>query len=448
ILNFGLSLSATASDFNHDGWVDIYVSNDFDSPDYLYINNQDGTFNEVAKTSLKHTAQYGMGADIADYNNDQLLDIAQVDMTPEDNRRSKANMSSMNPLGFEKMVKAGLNHQYMQNCLQLSRGVDESGNPIFSEVSRLSGIATTDWSWSILFADLDNDGWKDITISNGTRRDINNRDYFNTLKTRNHFGGVNLSAEEIQNIPSEKISNYVFRNRGDLTFENVVEKWGWEEKTFSNGAAYTDLDNDGDLDFVINNIDQEASVYENNNIQNNNYLSVTLNGPKHNKNGLGAKTYVTVSESSQYSEMTLTRGFQSSVPPKMHFGLGKSKIVDEIRVIWPDGSTSKMSNISGNQNLIVDFQDAQQKQQPISSKKKIFKTISPSSLGIDFKHNENKYDDYIYEPLLPYETSKLGSGVAVADVNGDGLDDMYLGGASYQPGILYIQTDNGNFQKS
>ncbi|MEO9872307.1 VCBS repeat-containing protein [Ekhidna sp.] len=448
ILNFGLSLSATASDFNHDGWVDIYVSNDFDSPDYLYINNQDGTFSEISKTSLKHTAQYGMGADIADYNNDQLLDIAQVDMTPEDNRRSKANMASMNPLGFDKMVKAGLNYQYMQNCLQLNRGLDENGNPVFSEVSRLSGISTTDWSWSILFSDLDNDGWKDITVSNGTRRDINNRDYFNALKSRNHFGGVNLSAEEIEQIPSEKISNYVFRNNGDFTFENMVDQWGWGEKTFSNGSTYADLDNDGDLDFVINNIDQQASVYENNNPDKNNYLTITFNGSENNRNGLGTKAYIHTRTLTQYSELTLTRGFQSSVAPQLHFGLGKAEKIDSIKIVWPDGSVSKRTNVKVNQNLVVDFANESKSADIRAKENSVFETLSSSTMGVDFKHTENKYDDYYFEPLLPHQTSRLGSGVAVADVNGDGLEDIYMCGASGQAGALYVQNSEASFEKT
>ncbi len=449
ILNFGLSLSATTSDINNDGWKDIYVSNDFDSADYVYINNRDGTFREVSKTSLKHTAQYGMGADIADYNNDSFLDIAQVDMTPEDNRRSKANMSSMNPLGFTKMVKYGLNYQYMQNCLQLNRGVDANGNPIYSEVSRISGISTTDWSWSILFSDLDNDGWKDITVSNGTRRDINNRDYFLALKTRNYFGGVKLSAEEIQKIPSEKIANYVFKNNKDLTFKNVVKEWGWEQKTFSNGAAYADLDNDGDLDFVINNIDQQATVYKNNNSGNNNYVTVTLKGTNKNVNGIGAKVYVTADELKQFGELTVTRGFQSSVAPNLHFGLAKAENISSIEVIWPNGYTSKVKDIQSNQNVIIDYATAQ----PISNtdpieKQSLFTTIIPDSIGIDFIHKENAYDDYAKEPLLPHQTSKLGSGVAVADVNGDGLEDFYVGGASQQAGALYVQNQVGKFEKT
>ncbi len=448
ILNFGLSLSATISDFNDDGWKDIYVSNDFDSADYMYINKGNGSFEEMALSVLKHTAQYGMGADIADYNNDNLVDIAQVDMTPEDNRRSKANMASMNPIGFKKMVEAGLNHQYMQNSLQLNRGKDDIGNPVFSEVSRLAGISTTDWSWSVLFSDLDNDGWKDITISNGTRRDINNRDYFLKLKSRNHFGGVKLSAEEIQKIPSEKIANYVYRNNKDLTFDNVVEEWGWTEKTFSNGATYADLDNDGDLDFIINNIDQKVSLYQNNNIEKNNYVKIKLEGPKNNVNGLGAKIYVSTDSLTQFNELTLTRGFQSSVPPEVHFGLGKKDNIKSIKVIWPNGMVSTVENAKVNHTMVINFSTAEVIEENESREKKIFNTVEPESFNVDFVHIENGYDDYLSEPLLPYQTSMLGSGLAIADVNEDGLDDFYVGGASGQSGALFLQNSQGKFYRS
>ncbi len=446
ILNFGLSLSATVGDFNNDGWKDIYVSNDFDSADYLYINNKNGTFLETAAHAINHTAQYGMGVDVADFNNDKLLDIAQVDMTPEDNRRSKANMASMNPMGFTKMVKAGLNYQYMQNCLQLNRGSDSNGVPVFSEVSRLAGISTTDWSWSILFADFDNDGWKDITISNGTRRDINNRDYFKALKSRNYFGGVKLSAEEIQKIPSEKVANYVYKNTKDYTFRNMVKEWGWEEKTFSNGAVYADLDNDGDLDYVVNNIDQSASVYRNNNLDNNNYLQVALKGTKHNKNGLGAKVFVVSGTLEQCRELTLTRGFQSSVTPRLHFGVGRSQVISEVKVVWPNGTMSIVHDIEANQNLVIDFSSAKAPNQKEVGAVTVFETVRPDSLHVDFKHVENSYNDYHFEPLLPHQTSMLGPGVAVGDVNGDGLDDFYLGGASKQAGVLYIQKGTGKFE--
>lgn len=448
VLNFGLSLSATTGDFNNDGWQDIYVSNDFDSADYLYINNQDGTFKEIAKVAVNHTSQYGMGVDVSDYNNDALLDIAQVDMTPEDNRRSKANMASMNPIGFTKMVKAGLNHQYMQNSLQLNRGTDANGNPVFSEVSRIAGISTTDWSWSILFSDLDNDGWKDLTISNGSRRDINNRDYFDQLKSRNHFGGVKLSAEEIQQIPSEKVTNYIYKNNKDLTFKNVVNEWGWEEKTFSNGSAYTDLDNDGDLDFVINNIDQEASIYKNNNLDNNNYLQVTLKGTAANKNGLGAKVYISSNELEQFNQLTLTRGFQSSVAPQLHFGLGKESDISLVKVVWPSGFVSEIKNVKANQNLVVDFSSAiKPNKTKFIEDTRVFKTIALDSVAVDFKHIENSYNDYNIEPLLPHQASMLGSGVAVADINGDDLEDFYIGGASGQSGALFVQNNQGQFNR-
>jgi len=448
VLNFGLSLSATAGDFNNDGWKDIYVSNDFDSADYLYLNNKNGTFKEIARDAVNHTSQYGMGADVADYNNDNLLDIAQVDMTPEDNRRSKANMASMNPIGFTKMVAAGLNYQYMQNSLQLNRGNDADGNPLFSEVSRIAGIATTDWSWSILFSDLDNDGWKDVSISNGTRRDINNRDYFDRLKSRNHFGGVQLSAEEIQQIPSEKVSNYIFKNTKNYTFKNVVKEWGWEEKTFSNGALYADLDNDGDLDYVISNIDQVASVYRNNNLDRNNFLQVALNGPEHNKNGLGAKIYVSSKELKQMSELTLTRGFQSSVAPELHFGLGKVDKIDEVKVVWPNGKVSRQTDVRANQKLLINFSEAQIPQTKLQKSLPVFRTVPLDELGVDFKHTENNYYDYNVEPLLPHQTSMLGSGSAVADVNGDGLEDFYIGGATQQAGALFVQNAEGKFVKT
>ncbi len=448
ILNFGLSLSATAGDFNNDGWKDIYVSNDFDSADYLYINKQDGTFEEIAKNALNHTSQYGMGVDIADYNNDNLLDIAQVDMTPEDNRRSKANMASMNPLGFTKMVDAGLNYQYMQNSLQLNRGTDSIGNPIFSEVSRIAGISTTDWSWSILFADLDNDGWKDLTISNGTRRDINNRDYFLQLKSRNHFGGVKLSAEEIEQIPSEKVSNYIYKNTQNHTFKNMVSEWGWEEKTFSNGATYADLDNDGDLDVVLNNIDQKASVYRNNNKADNNFLQVTLVGPESNTKGIGTKVYLSTEEGEQLNELTMTRGFQSSVSPRLHFGLGKNDSIARVKVVWPNGSVSKLDAVKVNQNLTVEFVSAKKMNSLESENAPLFETVNLDSIGLQYRHKENNYYDYALEPLLPHQTSMLGPGVAVADVNGDGLDDFYVGGASQQAGTLFIQNTSGKFQKT
>lgn len=447
ILNFGLSLSATVGDFNNDGWKDIYVSNDFDSPDFFYLNNQNGTFKEVSKTVLNHTSQYGMGADISDYNNDNFLDLVQVDMTPEDNKRSKANMSSMNPRGFSNMVANGLHYQYMQNSLQLNRGMDSNGDLSFSEVSRISGISTTDWSWSILFSDLDNDGWKDIMISNGTRRDINNRDYFKKLKTKMHFN-KNLLAEDVMKIPSEKISNYIYKNNSDYTFANVTNEWGIINKTFSNGAVYADLNNDGNLDMIVNNIDEEASIYRNNNPSNNNFVKIKLEGPDINKNGLGTRITIFTENGTQMQELTLTRGFQSSVAPEIHFGVKKLDSISLIKIIWPNGKVSEKRNIKANQTLVIDYKDSKVTVPETLDTKKLFETANTNNLNVAYEHIENSFDDYYKEPLLPHKTSMLGPGITVADVNGDSLDDFYIGGASQHSGALYIQNIKGEFIKT
>ena len=264
--SYGLTLSATIGDINNDSYPDIFVSNDFSSPDYMYLNNQDGTFTDIIKESTSQTSFYGMGADIADFNNDFNLDYIQVDMDARDNRRSKANMASMNVDLFWSTVNYGFHYQYMHNTLQLNRGVFNGNKPFFSNVSRLSGISSTDWSWGPLFADFDNDGWKDIFISNGTRREINHRDYFNELKLRPMAKDSLLYYS--QNIPSEPISNFIFKNNTDLSFSDVTKDWGLDLKNFSNGTAYADLDNDGDLEIIVNNIDQEAQIFENNSSHN------------------------------------------------------------------------------------------------------------------------------------------------------------------------------------
>ena len=294
VRNFGLSLSATIGDLNNDGWEDIYVSNDFMSPDFMYLNNQDGTFKEVIKEATSHTAFYGMGVDISDINNDGNLDIFQVDMDANTNRRKKANMASMNPELFWSTVDAGYHYQYMHNTLQLNNGIQQDGVPKFSNISRLTGTSSTDWSWGPLFADFDNDGFKDLFISNGTRREINNNDYFNQIKE------MNLKEEDLLEaalkIPSEKIDNFVFRNNGNLNFERANDIWGIEYKGFSNGVVYADLDNDGDLEIITNNIDDEASVFENRSSDKNHYISIQFEGVQGNKFGLGNRVYIKTNE--------------------------------------------------------------------------------------------------------------------------------------------------------
>ncbi|PCJ96281.1 MAG: hypothetical protein COA50_07480 [Flavobacteriaceae bacterium] len=450
LLSHGLSLSATVGDLNNDGYPDLYVSNDFASPDYMYFNNGDGTFTEKSQEQTKHTAFYGMGVDIADFNNDGLLDMAQMDMTPEDNRRSKANMGSMNPQNFKDMLNSGLHSQYMKNTLQLNNGLNKKGYPIYSDIAYIAGVANTDWSWSSLFADLDNDGFKDLYITNGTRRDINNKDYFKEIQAgKNYFSEKkeeNNQLKWVEEMPSERIDNYMFKNNGDLTFSKVNNDWGIEYKGFSNGAVYADLDNDGDLEMIMNNIDDKATVFKNHTseIGLHNYLQIAFKGEKKNVFGIGAKVTLYHNTKSQYQELTLTRGFQSSVSPNMHFGLGTAKKVDSLKIQWPDGKQQMIENIASNKKLIVNYLDASNLLKKNKSNLQMLVDVT-SNAGIFFKHQENRYDDYRNEVLLPHETSKLGPALTAADVNGDGLDDFYIGGAHQQSGALFIQQKDGSF---
>lgn len=440
---FGLSLSATAADLNKDGWPDLYVSNDFSTPDYLFMNNKDGTFSEVVRQSTKNTSFYGMGVDIADFNNDQLLDILQVDMTAQNNRRSKANMASMNPSLFWSTVNSGFHYQYMQNSLQLNNGNLLDTLPDFSNVSRLAGVSSTDWSWGPLFVDLDNDGWKDIFISNGTRREINNRDFFLKIDKKGVHPDSTLAKSLA--IPSEKIDNFVFKNNKDLTFEKVNKKWGIEHKGFANGSVYADLDNDGDLDIITNNIDEEATVFENLSSSKTNYLALEFKGPEKNKKGIGVKAFLYQKDNIQFQEMTLTRGFQSSVAPRFHFGLGQQKSIDSITIIWPDSSKQTISNPKINNLLKIDYGLAQKTTTKKNSESTLVFTAAEKSL-LEHRHIENYYDDFLKEILLPHQTSMFGPNVGVGDMNGDGKDDFIVGGSKGNEATLYFQNNKG-FEK-
>jgi len=444
--SFGLTLSATVGDVNNDNWPDIYISNDFSTPDYLFINNKNGTFTEQIKNTTKQTAFYGMGVDIADFNNDQLLDILQVDMMAKNNRRAKANMASMNPELFWSTVNAGFHYQYMQNNLQINNGIMNDSLPIFSNVARLAGISSTDWSWGPLFADLDNDGWKDIFISNGTRREINNRDFFGEI-TKKGLSKDSLLAKSLA-IPSEKIDNFVFKNNGDLTFDTVNTDWGLTYKGFSNGCVYVDLDNDGDLEIVTNNIDDYAAIFENKSSEKNNHLTLKFKGADKNKFGLGVKVKLTADSVTQFQEMTLTRGFQSSVAPRLHFGLGKADIVEKIKVTWPDGKIQQLINVDKNQLIEINYNDAQLASEEVEYKKSnvLFSTIRDTTIVVNHKHSENYYDDFQKEVLLPHRTSMFGPGLSVGDLNGDKLEDFVVGGATQSEAGIYFQTVNG-FEK-
>lgn len=433
-------LSASIGDFNNDGWPDVYVANDFLEADFLYINNHDGTFTDRLQESFNHISSNSMGSDFADFNNDLQLDLLVLDMTPQDHIRSKSNMPSMSTENFNLIVNSGYHYQYMQNTLQLN-----NSNTTFSEIALLSGLAKTDWSWAPLFADFDNDGFKDIFITNGILHELNNQDFRNNIKRKIlNKEKMDLSVA-VNMMPSEKLSNYIFKNNGDLTFQNKIKKWGLNEKTFSNGAAYTDLDNDGDLDLVVNNLDDEAGIYKNNTTQN--YIQINLKGPKHNTIAIGTKVIIQVENQKQMQEVYLSRGFQSSINHKLTFGVGNNEIVNKIQVYWSNNKTSELSNVKVNQLIEMKYENSKPIVEKGNNKKTFFEKVKASSLGIEFKHEENDFDDYKKQILLPHSQSKNGPFMDAADVNGDGLIDFFIGGAVGQAGELYLQLLNGKFQK-
>ena len=442
VQNFGQTLGIVASDFNNDGWTDLYLSNDFKVPDYLYINNKDNTFREVIKESTNHTAMFGMGADAADFNNDGLLDIVQVDMTPSDHKRSKTNMASMSPSTFYKSVALGFHYQYMQNTLQLNNGNNFFGSPVFSDVSQMTGLSSTDWSWAALFADLDNDGLKDVFITNGILRDVNNNDAIISFDKASFFG----NKTDYTKLPSTPISNYAFHNTGGLSFNDKTQDWGLDEKGFSNGVAIGDLDNDGDLELIVNNINAPASIYNNLTPNEHNYLRIKLLGPESNPFGIGTKITMLNHDKIQYIDHTLTRGFQSSVEPFIHFGLGNSDTVTQLQVTWSDGRKNSYYNISVNQVLEVTYHDSHLVTDPGKTEQMNLPFARAQNTNLSFVHSENEFDDFANEPLLPHKNSNLGPGSAVGDVNGDGLKDIFIGNAEGSVAKLFIQTLSGQFE--
>jgi ASPIC and UnbV. len=448
VLTFSLGVSTT--DINQDGWPDIYIANDFKEPDYYYINNKDGTFTEQLRKSISHTSLYGMGIDVADYNNDCLPDIVELDMLPEGNHAQKMHMGTDGFDQYNPLFLKGMPYQYMKNSLQKN-----NGDGTFSEIGQLAGISNTDWSWSPLFCDFDNDGRKDLFISNGYKRDntdIQFMKYAMDQSIRMQRGGSAINVSEyISHMPGIRIENYIYQNAGDDRFVNKIADWGLDEKTLSHGAVYADLDNDGDMDIITNNTDDYAGVYKNNaeKLDSNNFLKIKLKGNSKNSLGFGAKVYVMAGGIKLYQEQNPVRGYCSSVDPVLNFGIGKIKNIDSVLVIWNDnkpqganGTQQVIRNVKANQTINVVQEQAIPYSVPAPAVPRY--SVDTTQL-VPFVHSENDFNDFTVQVLLPNYLSRQGPCMAKADVNKDGREDIFIGGAKGQAAQLFIQTASGSF---
>ena len=454
----GYGLGVVASDLNGDGCPDLYVANDFQGDDYLYINSCRGTFKQSVAKSMGHTSRFSMGVDAADFNNDGRFDLVVLDMFPEreDILKTSANAEAANV--YSMRLEAGYHPQLTRNTLQLNRGAGR-----FSDIGYLAGVFATDWSWSPLFADLDNDGLKDLFVTNGIYRRPNDLDFLSyvTQMDVQYSLSQGITKENLgllKKLPQVPLANYAFHNNGNLTFTNLADAWGLAQPGFSNGAAYVDLDNSGQLDLVVNNINAPASIYRNRGraTSGNSYLTVALRGSGANTAGFGAKVIIKDKGATQVLEQAPTRGFLSSVDPRLHFGLGKATQIDSLIVIWPDRRFQVLTSVPVNRTLVVSQTDASGKyDHNNSSASEAHPTLTGRSfsdvtakLGVDFKHKESPFFDWNREPLIPHLLSIEGPALAVSDVNGDKLDDIYIGGGKWQQGELFLQQQDGTFRDS
>jgi hypothetical protein len=471
----GYGLGMVITDVNNDNWPDIYVANDYIGNDLLWLNNKNGTFSNIISTSLKHQSYNSMGVDAADINNDGLPDLAILDMLPETNERKKMMFHSTNQEKYDMQQRLGYQPSFVRNMLQLNNGNRKQNNkeePFYSEIGQLAGIFETDWSWSVLMADFDNDGWKDIHITNGLGKDMTNNDYAafrNGQAHTNYTFGANDAANDPDKISTEslrknideygsiKMYNYFFHNNGNLpagqaslTFSNITRETGLAVPSISNGAAYADLDNDGDLDLIVNNINEEAFVWRNEirksyNDSTQNFLAIELKGPVNNLSGLGSQITLFNKEEKQFAEQSPVRGFSSSVDLRLHFGVGKINTIDSLKIKWPDDKIQVIKNIKANQQLTVKYEDAKTSvvQDEVAAAP-LFNDITEQSV-FDFKHTETQNFDFGYHQPLPQKYSQLGSCITTGDINGDGLEDFFAGGAANQSGKIFIQKPDGNF---
>ena len=450
MLRYGFGLGLAVSDINEDGWLDVYVANDYSVPDFMYINNGDGTFTDEIKERTKQITFFGMGCDIADINNDGHVDIGVVDMATSDHFRGKTLMESMDVEGFWYFVNdLKYQYQYMFNSLQLNNGTGK-----FNNIAHMAGVGQTEWSWASLFADFDNDGWKDYFISNGYRRYARDNDFRIEMdRVRKLNGGtvpMEMREEMYAKMPEVKLPNEIYKNDRQLRFQDMTKAWGMDQPSYSNGAAYGDLDNDGDLEMIVSNIDHEAFVYKNNAIeqQRGNFLDVDLKGAAPAVL-LGAKVTIHTGSEIQFQEMLPVRGYLSCMDERLHFGLGDKTSVDKVEVIWKDGTKQEISNPAINKTLVVNKDpNAVAFVKNETAAPTPFTSVSLQSLGLNFVHKENTFNDFQAQVLLPHKQSAHGPKISVADVDGDGLDDFYICGAAGQSGELFFQNQDGIFSAS